>query len=387
MPLFRNYVLFISLALFLFNLLSTALIAQDFGKYLKAVLEPTSWRKLDCNPEQTIPLVDLKTNELRVALAQIRHGNFPLTHPALSHKDMNLVDTHVYEHLNQPSPAYLLVAQMRSNVPPKSLRKRLFRRLDYLFREKYFETSLAYKRQRQYNRTVKEQKNKLALTHEFAAFRVTSHRSRVSSTECRNGWFFYSNPAAKHPFKTRRGQFTLVWYITKHEREILPFLKQWSQVRAAIDFTDSIHDCFEKGQLLPLVSILADRENGTWTTLKAASGGFATGAVVTHSIKHLVGAERPNGHGFVSFPSGHTNSAATAAGSIGYLHRKSRVPLFILAIMTGRSRVRSQHHTVFDTFVGGVLGYYIGRHVAKRMKDVDRDSGQAKTVNLHTIRF
>ena len=362
-------------------------MAQDFGKYLQAELKEASWRKLFIERGQDIPLVDLSPNEFRVALAQIRHGKYPLSHPAATHQDIDLVTTHVYEHCNQPSPAYLIVAQMRSNVPPKSLRKRFFRRLDFLFREKYFETSLAYKVQRKYNRTVKKEKDKLALTREFSAFRVTSHRSKISSTDCRSGWFFYSNPAAKHPFKTRRGQFTLVWYITKHERAILQFLKQWTQVRKAIDFKDSVHDCFEKGQLLPLVSILADRENGTWTTLKAASGGFATGAVVTHSLKHLVGAERPNGHGFVSFPSGHTNSAATAAGSIGYLHRKSRVPLFMLAIMTGRSRVRSQHHTVFDTFVGGVLGYYIGRHIAKRMKDVDRHAGGAKSINLHTIRF
>ena len=381
-PMFETRLLFFLLSIFFLCPQTTQ--CGQFGDYVKDDLSSSEWS--ESSVDKPIPLVDLKADELREALSQIRHRSYPLTVPAIQKKDIDIVQLYLFQHNCSGPKSYLLVAQMQSNVPPKTLRKRFFRRMSYLFRNKLDETAKAYKEQRIYNRTVPP-KDRLALTREYAAFRITTHENANSGKKCRNGWFFYSNPVANHPFKARNGQFTLFWYFTSHETAFIDFLKHWSSLRNSIDFEDSLHDPFEKGQLLPLTSLAAGREHGDWTTLKAASSGYACGAAATYALKVAVGAERPNGHGYVSFPSGHTNSAATAAGSIGYLHRKTRLPLIALSILTGRSRVRSQHHTVLDTLVGGVLGYYIGRHLGKRMKELDRDTTQAKTINLHTFRF
>ncbi|MPQ43615.1 phosphatase PAP2 family protein [Clostridium tarantellae] len=58
-----------------------------------------------------------------------------------------------------------------------------------------------------------------------------------------------------------------------------------------------------------------------------------------------------------SFPSGHTSTAFAAAFMLSYYFKKYKLPIFILAIFTGLSRIYLLVHYPSDVICGVILGF------------------------------
>jgi membrane-associated phospholipid phosphatase len=61
-----------------------------------------------------------------------------------------------------------------------------------------------------------------------------------------------------------------------------------------------------------------------------------------------------------SFPSGHTQRAFSGAVILGTLYKKYRLPLFVLALLVGISRIYIGVHYPLDTLVGAMNGLLFG---------------------------
>lgn len=126
------------------------------------------------------------------------------------------------------------------------------------------------------------------------------------------------------------------------------------------------------------------------TTTLLASQSYITSALVSFSIKFVVGRERPyvvdpktgasNAHRFYgpfskpaggasdnqSFPSGHTTAAFSAATVYALEYRnKPWVPVlaYSAATLIGLSRISENKHWATDVLAGAALGYVTGRLV------------------------
>ncbi len=86
---------------------------------------------------------------------------------------------------------------------------------------------------------------------------------------------------------------------------------------------------------------------------------FATALGTTSILKGAYGKLRPNSNSKTSFPSGHTTAAFQGAGfiDIRYGH-KWGVPAYVLATLTGISRVDSDNHFVDDVLAGASIGLF-----------------------------
>ncbi|MEW5979962.1 MAG: phosphatase PAP2 family protein [Acidobacteriota bacterium] len=102
--------------------------------------------------------------------------------------------------------------------------------------------------------------------------------------------------------------------------------------------------------------------------------------VVVFAIKQITNRERPlvhDGHGSFwkggnSFPSGHAATSFAVATVFAYEYRDQHaVPIasYALASLVAASRLSAQRHWVSDIFVGGSLGFLIGRYVYKTHHD------------------
>jgi len=122
------------------------------------------------------------------------------------------------------------------------------------------------------------------------------------------------------------------------------------------------------GELL-LWSVLAASENKK-QTLQYAGTAFVANGLLTYGLKFGVGRYRPNGKNKRSFPSGHTsNSFLTATLAQNIYGSKVGIPAYILAGMTGLSRIHDNEHYLSDVIFGAVLGTAVGRgfgHVYKQ---------------------
>jgi membrane-associated phospholipid phosphatase len=79
-------------------------------------------------------------------------------------------------------------------------------------------------------------------------------------------------------------------------------------------------------------------------------------------------------HGGSSFPSGHTIGAWAAATVFAYeYHDHIIVPItaYSLATLVSLSRMGAREHWVSDIFVGGSMGFMIGRYIYKQHHDPD----------------
>ncbi len=99
--------------------------------------------------------------------------------------------------------------------------------------------------------------------------------------------------------------------------------------------------------------------------------------VATFAIKQLTNRERPLDHdrrgefweGGTSFPSGHAASAFAVATVFAYEYREHiAVPIaaYSLASLVAVSRVGARRHWFSDVFVGGSMGFMIGRYTYRR---------------------
>ena len=86
----------------------------------------------------------------------------------------------------------------------------------------------------------------------------------------------------------------------------------------------------------------------------------------TQGLKFAVGRERPDGSNNLSFPSGHSSNAFTAATVAAMHYPKLTVPVYGLATYIGLSRMAANKHHFSDVVAGAGLGWVIGRSVVKR---------------------
>jgi membrane-associated phospholipid phosphatase len=99
--------------------------------------------------------------------------------------------------------------------------------------------------------------------------------------------------------------------------------------------------------------------------------------IVVTALKQLTNRERPNKEngkqdfldGGNAFPSGHAAASWAFAAVVAEQYRDRplvRWTAFGLASAVSVARITSQKHSPSDVFVGGLIGYLVGRHVAKR---------------------
>ena len=94
---------------------------------------------------------------------------------------------------------------------------------------------------------------------------------------------------------------------------------------------------------------------------------YATSAIIanglcTYGIKFITGRVRPDGANRRSFPSGHTSSSFLAATIADDLYgSKIGVPAYLLAGLTGLSRIHDNKHYLSDVIFGAGLGIALGK--------------------------
>lgn len=85
---------------------------------------------------------------------------------------------------------------------------------------------------------------------------------------------------------------------------------------------------------------------------------YSTNQVLTHGMKSIIDAKRPNG-GAKSFPSGHTSSSFGGATYLHYRYGfKAAAPIYLAATIAGYSRVKGRYHYVHDVAAGALLAAF-----------------------------
>ncbi|WP_434361908.1 phosphatase PAP2 family protein [Parasalinivibrio latis] len=123
------------------------------------------------------------------------------------------------------------------------------------------------------------------------------------------------------------------------------------------DFKSSLEqygDIAEFG--IPAIAGIVAIAHGDGDGLVRLGEGALYTAVATLSLKAAIDAQRPNGTGDDSFPSGHTSSAFQGAAFLQFEYGwKYGVPALLAATVVGYSRVESNHHYWRDVAAGALL--------------------------------
>lgn len=111
---------------------------------------------------------------------------------------------------------------------------------------------------------------------------------------------------------------------------------------------------------LPIAAGVTTIIKGDWQGTKQFALSYATGFIVTHSLKKIIKKERPEGRNlFDAFPSGHTTSAFSGASFIqrryGWKYGKWA---YVLAGIVGISRMEGPDgwHDHWDVLAGAIVG-------------------------------
>ena len=111
---------------------------------------------------------------------------------------------------------------------------------------------------------------------------------------------------------------------------------------------------------LPISAGLTTIIKGDWKGTKQFALSYGTGFIITHSLKRIVGKERPEGRQlYDAFPSGHTTSAFSGASFIqrryGWKYGKWA---YLLATIVGISRMEGPDgwHDQWDVLAGAAVG-------------------------------
>lgn len=111
---------------------------------------------------------------------------------------------------------------------------------------------------------------------------------------------------------------------------------------------------------LPVAAGLTSIIKGDWQGTKQFAYAYGAGFIITHSLKKIVGKERPEGRElYDAFPSGHTTSAFSGASFIqrryGWQYGKWA---YLLAAIVGVSRMEGPDgwHDHWDVLAGAAVG-------------------------------
>jgi len=100
-------------------------------------------------------------------------------------------------------------------------------------------------------------------------------------------------------------------------------------------------------------TIIKGDKKGTWQFTK----GFVVNQALTIGLKVIIDKQRPNLENNDSFPSGHTSTTFQSAAFIQKRYGwKFGIPAYLLAGITGYSRIDSDHHDFTDVLAGAVIG-------------------------------
>jgi membrane-associated phospholipid phosphatase len=110
--------------------------------------------------------------------------------------------------------------------------------------------------------------------------------------------------------------------------------------------------------------------------------------IVSEVFKAVTGRQRPlegNGgghffHGSDSFPSGHTIESFALASVVAHQYHDNKAVVFLsygLATLVGASRFSARQHFASDIVAGGIMGWFIGRHVSERSQEHRRSVAKA----------
>jgi len=92
-----------------------------------------------------------------------------------------------------------------------------------------------------------------------------------------------------------------------------------------------------------------------------AMNSFLVNGIVTYAIKFTTMRTRPDKSNKHSFPSGHTSNSFLGATIIQNVYGKDiGIPAYILASITGLSRINDNKHYLSDVIFGAALGIGIG---------------------------
>jgi len=85
--------------------------------------------------------------------------------------------------------------------------------------------------------------------------------------------------------------------------------------------------------------------------------GAATTVVLTQGLKVVIDETRPNGHGNMSFPSGHTSCSFFGAAFIEQRYGwEYGLPAYLAAAYVGWSRIDDRAHYTHDVLAGAAIG-------------------------------
>ncbi|NPV46283.1 MAG: phosphatase PAP2 family protein [Armatimonadetes bacterium] len=126
------------------------------------------------------------------------------------------------------------------------------------------------------------------------------------------------------------------------------------------------------GHVLICAAVWQGREHISPDFNRQAGRALLTNAVLTGSIKRLVGRRRPDNSTDTSWPSGHTSSTVAALtvleAHLGHGALK-RLPLMAVGATVALSRIQHNRHWLSDTLAGAALGYACGRAACGKISD------------------
>lgn len=160
----------------------------------------------------------------------------------------------------------------------------------------------------------------------------------------------------------------------------------FSSLQASDSIRRAFDDLSDILQLLPAFSATYALAKEDYEGLKQIAISFSATMGVTYAFKlsldalakkyptQLSFAQRPNHGSFDGFPSGHTASAFSAAGFMQKRYGwKWGLPTFLLATLTGVSRVVAEKHTPFQVVAGAMIGFSISYLVSSKYIDPTKE--------------
>jgi membrane-associated phospholipid phosphatase len=118
------------------------------------------------------------------------------------------------------------------------------------------------------------------------------------------------------------------------------------------------------GQVLLWGAILSSGNKSE--KFRYASSAFVVNGLLTYGLKYGVKRERPDESNKRSFPSGHTSNSFLTASIVQEIYgSKAGIPAYLLAWVTGLSRIHDNKHYLSDVIFGAAMGTAIGQGFGK----------------------
>lgn len=137
---------------------------------------------------------------------------------------------------------------------------------------------------------------------------------------------------------------------------IIPLIVSLCAVQSAycLDYLENAGNVLEVA--LPAAALGVSAYKKDLKGILQLAEAFAVTEIVTEGLKYTVKETRPNG-GSQSFPSGHTSAAFCGAAFLDVRYGEAwGVPAYVLAAITGWSRIESNNHFPWDVAAGAVIG-------------------------------